>query len=317
MLVDAQIVLGAARAEGFELSGLTRAIPHEDHARHLSWAERGLAGEMAYLTDHRAAARQDPRKVFPEAKTLLCVGKLYKTAGPGDQSETPAGHGWVARYAWGKRDYHEVMGEALHRVAGQLKEALGMEFRYRVAVDTAPIMERSYARAAGLGWIGKNTCLINQQQGSWFFLGELLLPFEVDVYGQPPADRCGTCRRCIEACPTEAIVMGPEGWELDARLCISYWTIEARTEAPAELKAKFGHHIFGCDICQDVCPWNRKAPVTEAPEFQPVNACPPLEELDRDAFRRRYAQTPVERTRVDGYNRNVRVALENGGKKTG
>jgi len=297
--VDAQILLDAAFAEGFELAGLTPALPHLDHARHISWVNRGLAADMGYLTDHRAQVRQDPRLIFPEAQTILCVGKLYNTPGPVD----PA----ISRYAWGTRDYHDVLGEGLHRVASVIKSKLNQDFPYRVAVDTAPLLERSYAREAGLGWIGKNTCLINEPQGSWFFLGELLLPFEATVYGSPPPDRCGTCTSCIDACPTKAIVNG----EVDSNLCISYWTIEAKTEAPDEIKQAFGHHLFGCDICQDVCPWNRRAPESIEASFRQVNANPPLEELTEEQFKQRFRKTPVARTKASGYNRNIRVALEN------
>ncbi len=299
VIVDAQILLDAAFAEGFELAGLTPALPHPDHGRHISWVNRGLAASMAYLTDHRAQVRKDPRLVFPEAQTMLCAGKLYNTPGPTDPS--------ISRYAWGKGDYHDILGVGLHKVAARIQASLGHNFTYRVAVDSAPLLERSYAKEAGLGWVGKNTCLINEPKGSWFFLGELLLPFPATSYGSPPPDRCGTCTSCIDACPTLAIV----DREVDSNLCISYWTIEAKTEAPAPLKQAFGHHLFGCDICQDVCPWNRRAPETNEPGFQAVNANPPLEELTEEQFQQRFRKTAVTRTKVSGYNRNARVALEN------
>lgn len=259
---------------------------------------------MTYLTDHRAQVRQDPRLIFPPAVTMLCVGKLYNTDGPAAPQE---GEGWISRYAWGSRDYHDVLGEALHKVAARIKSALNEDFEYRVAVDTAPLLERTYARQAGLGWIGKNTCLINEPKGSWFFLGELLLPFPVSEYGSPPPDRCGTCTACIDSCPTNAIINN----EIDSNLCISYWTIEAKSEAPDDLKQAFGAHLFGCDICQDICPWNNRAPVTHHPAFQPLNACPPLEELTPNQFRERFHNTPVARTKLSGYNRNIAVASEN------
>jgi len=300
--------MDAARAEGFELAGVTQALPHRDHGRHMSWAERGMAADMGYLTDHRAGVREDPRLIFPEAVSMLCVGKLYNTEGPRGPKD---GEGWISRYAWGERDYHDVLREGLTRVVQRLELQLGQSFGHRICVDTAPLLERSYAREAGLGWIGKNTCLIHEGQGSWFFLAELLLPFPVAGYGAAPPDRCGSCTRCIEACPTTAIVEGPQGWELDSNLCISYWTIEAKVAAPAELKQAFGAHLFGCDICQDVCPWNRRARYTEEPGFQPRNACPTLEPLDEESFRMRYRKTPVARTKRSGYNRNVEIALEN------
>ena len=311
MLVDAQTLLDAAFEEGFELAGLTPALPHADHARHLDWVGRGLAAGMTYLTDHRAQVRQDPRDIFPSAITMLCVGKLYNTAGPKNHTVSPEFSGWISRYAWGTRDYHDLLREGLERVVSRLTAKLGQPFQYRICVDTAPLLERSYAREAGLGWIGKNTCLINQSSGSWFFLAELLLPFPVTRFDSPPPDRCGTCTRCIDACPTAAILDGPNGWELDSAKCISYWTIEAKTEAPADLKQAFGNHIFGCDICQDVCPWNSRAPISAEPGFQPANACPPLEPLDDQTFRNRFRKTPVARTKASGFNRNVLVALEN------
>jgi epoxyqueuosine reductase len=304
--VDAQILLNAAFAEGFEVAGITPALPHRDHARYLNWVNQGMAADMAYLTDHRAQVRQDPRLIFPAAVSMLCVGKLYNAPGPPDPQ--------ISRYAWGNGDYHDVLREGLIRVAARLEAELGESFESRICVDTAPLLERSYARQAGLGWIGKNTCLINQAKGSWFFLAELLLPFPVSSYGEPPADRCGSCMKCIEACPTAAIVESPNGWELDSRLCISYWTIEAKSEAPADLKKAFGHHLFGCDICQDVCPWNRRAPFTDEPGFQLANAKPPLQEISEDEFRKLFRKTPVARTKASGYNRNVRIVLENGRK---
>jgi epoxyqueuosine reductase len=178
-------------------------------------------------------------------------------------------------------------------------------------VDTAPLLERSYARLAGLGWIGKNTCLINQQSGSWFFLGELLTSFEI-APDTPPPDRCGTCRRCIDACPTAAIL--PDG--IDSRLCISYFTIEQRGAVPEEMRAGIGGHVFGCDICQGVCPWNRRAPVTEDPAFAPRQFAPRLADmaaLTEPEFRAMFRGSPVTRARYSGFLRNVAIAMGNRG----
>jgi epoxyqueuosine reductase len=191
------------------------------------------------------------------------------------------------------------------------------DFEYRICIDTAPLLERSYARQAGLGWIGKNTCLINQQEGSWFLLGEVLLSLELEP-GTPPPDRCGTCTRCIDACPTTAIV--PDGvhggWKLDASLCISYFTIEMKGSIPEPFRPAIGNHIFGCDICQDVCPWNRRAPVTAAAEFQPRKGAysPELEtlvNLTAAEFRQYWHGSPVTRSRYSGFLRNVAVAMGN------
>jgi len=235
-----------ARECGFELAGVAAAEPSPDAERYQSWVARGLAGEMGYLTDRRAGVRNDPRLLLPSAKSIICVGKLYNGPQPYSTQFTPDELGWISRYAWGG-DYHEVLRRGLKRLA----KRLGPEHEYKICVDTAPLLERSYARAAGLGWIGKNTCLINQPAGSWFFLGELLTSLAIQP-DSPSPDRCGTCRRCIEACPTQAI--SPDGYELDARLCISYFTIELRGAVAEEQRSRTGNHVFGCDICQDVCP---------------------------------------------------------------
>jgi epoxyqueuosine reductase len=308
MKVSAARLIQLAKEHGFELAGLTPALPLADHAIHMDWVERGRAAGMGYLTDHRAQVRSDPRLLLPSARSMLCLGKLYNTPGPARQ----AGRGWISRYAWGARDYHDVMREGLESLAAAIRAEFACE--YRVCVDTAPLLERSYARQAGLGWIGKNTCLIHQGQGSWFFLGEILFSFETDQYQQAPPDRCGSCTRCIDACPTAAIIPAPHGWELDSQLCISYWTIEAKEAAPAELQRAFGEHLFGCDICQDVCPWNRRAPFTSEPAFQPRNASPALDELeaiDEAQFRARFRQTPLWRSKYAGFRRNLKIALEN------
>lgn len=309
--VPAARLLALAHAHGFELAGLTPALPLADHALHQQWVDRGRAAGMAYLTDHRAQVRSDPRLILPSARTMLCVGKLYNTQGP---AAPAANQGWISRYAWGSEDYHEVLRRGLDALAAQLHQELGFAFEHRVCVDTAPLLERSYARQAGLGWIGKNTCLINQPQGSWFFLGEILFSFDTDAYHQAPPDRCGSCTRCIDACPTAAIVPAAHGWELDSNLCISYWTIEAKQAAPAELQKAFGAHLFGCDICQDVCPWNRRAPHSIEPAFQPQNASPALaalEEMDEAQFRARFRRTPLWRSKYEGFRRNLKIALEN------
>ena len=205
---------------------------------------------------------------------MICVGKLYQTPWPHSTRFHDEDCAWISRYAWGE-DYHDVVRRGLERLDGLLREVAPAGYESRICVDTAPLLERSYARLAGLGWIGRNTCLINQAQGSWFFLGELLVSLEI-APDAPPPDRCGTCMRCVEACPTAAILPG-QG--LDATLCISYFTIELRGEIPEEHRAGIGSHVFGCDICQDVCPWNGRAPVTDDPAFAPRRFAPRLEEL--------------------------------------
>jgi epoxyqueuosine reductase len=235
---------------------------------------------------------------------------LYNTDRPYSQ-ELPTDVARISRYAWGD-DYHDVLRCGLERLVEKLREG-GGAFEYRICVDTAPLLERVYARRAGLGWIGKNTCLINQQMGSWFFLGELLISVEIEP-DAPPPDRCGTCTRCIDACPTAALVPHESGYALDSRLCISYFTIELRAPIPVDARAEIGNHVFGCDICQDVCPWNTKSPVASEPAFAPRAFAPPLEALaglTEEEFRTMFRESPIRRSKYNGFLRNVAVAMGN------
>jgi epoxyqueuosine reductase len=303
-----------ARECGFELAGVARAEPVSELEWYREWAAAGLAGEMRYLTDRRADVRNDPRNLLPSARSVICVGKLYNSPWPYSARFDLGERAWISRYAWGD-DYHDVLRRGLARLDTRLREVAEKPFESRICVDTAPLLERSYARLAGLGWIGRNTCLINQQSGSWFFLGELLVSLDLPP-DAPPPDRCGTCTRCIEACPTGAIVPGRLGYTLDSRLCISYLTIELRGDVPEARRAGSGGHVFGCDICQDVCPWNRRAPATAVPEFQPRRFAPPLErlcEIGEDEFREMFKGTPVTRARYAGFLRNVAIAMGNSG----
>jgi epoxyqueuosine reductase len=304
---------------GFDLVGIAAAQPTIEALFYPEWLSRGYAGAMEYLKGRRAEMRQDPKNLLPEAQSIICVGLVYNTPAPYSVEVEENGQGWISRYAWGE-DYHPVLKEKLQALADALEAEHG-PFSYKICVDTAPLLERAYAHQAGLGWIAKNTCLINQQLGSWVFLGELITSLDLEADG-PAAARCGTCTRCIDACPTDALVPtgaseGPE-YALDSRRCISYWTIELRGPIPEADRARAGQHLFGCDICQDVCPWNRRAAVTEAGEFQPQNQLPDLQdlaELTPEQFRRRFAGTAVERTRYRGFLRNVAVALGNSGNR--
>jgi epoxyqueuosine reductase len=310
--LTADCIRELARQCGFELAGVTAADPAAERAWYHEWAAAGYAGEMRYLTDRRAGVRDDPRKLLPSARSVICVGKLYQTPWPHTIAFDDPTRAWISRYAWGG-DYHDVMRRGLGRLDALLRERAGETFESKICVDTAPLLERSYARMAGLGWIGRNTCLINQQCGSWFFLGELLVSLAIPP-DAPPPDRCGTCRRCIDACPTAAIVPGPLGWTIDSRLCISYFTIELRGPVPEERRVGIGAHVFGCDICQDVCPWNRRAPFTGEPEFAPRNFAPELDRLasiSEAEFREMFRGTPVTRTRYSGFLRNVAIAMGN------
>jgi len=271
--------------------------------------QRGLAGAMGYLTDHRAEVRTDPRRLLPSARSIICVSKLYNRPEARSTEYADPDRGWVSRYAWGE-DYHDVLRASLERLARMIGE--GQE--YKICVDTAPLLERSYARQAGLGWIGKNTCLINQTIGSWIFLGEILTSLELEP-DAPPPDRCGTCTRCIDACPTQAIA--PEGFRIDARRCIPYFTIELRGSVPEEMRAGVGQHVFGCDICQDVCPWNSGAPVSDEPAFEARHFAPALEDLaalSLEEFREMFRSSPIQRAKYTGFLRNVAIAMGNSGQ---
>jgi epoxyqueuosine reductase len=298
---------------GFEIAGVARAEPVAELGWYQDWISAGFAGEMRYLTDRRAAVRDDPRNLLPSAQSVICAGKLYNTPWPYTTCFNDEERAWISRYAWGS-DYHEEIRRGLAQLDRLLRDRAG-DFESRICVDTAPLLERSYARLAGLGWIAKNTCLINQQIGSWLFLGELLVSIAIPE-DAPPPDRCGSCTRCIDACPTTAIVPleGSGQYFIDSRLCISYFTIELRGPVPEENRAGIGGHVFGCDICQDVCPWNRKAPVTGEAAYQPKEFAPflaRLASLTEREFSAMYEGTPVTRSRYSGFLRNVAIAMGN------
>lgn len=304
---------------GFDLVGISEARPTLEAAFYPEWIELGFAGNMSYLKGRRGDMRSDPRSLLPSANSVISVGIVYNTQHPYSTDVDFNGQGWVSRYAWGE-DYHHVLKRRLQALVDILHKDLGA-FETKICVDTAPLLERAYAHRSGLGWIGHNTCLINQQLGSWLFLGEVLTSLSLEC-DNPAAFRCGSCTRCIEACPTDALVPTGElegpAYALDSNKCISYWSIELKGSLPESARAMMGEHLFGCDICQDVCPWNRRAAVTEADEFQPRNALPNLEEvasMTPEEFDRCFGDTPVERTRYRGFLRNVAVAMGNSGKE--
>jgi epoxyqueuosine reductase len=240
---------------GFDLVGIAPAAPGRDLDFVQEWLARGFAGEMAYLSNPK---RLDAKLVLPSIQSVICVGLIYDTPFPystevGGGQDARAPRGWIARYAWG-RDYHEIMRAKLEKLRVAIEE-LAPVTETRVFVDTGPVSERAFARFSGLGWMGKNTCIINEERGSWFFLGVILtsLAFEPDL---PAPDRCGSCTACLDACPTGALV---EPYVMDAARCISYLTIELKGATPLEFRSAIGSNVFGCDICQDVCPWNRRS----------------------------------------------------------
>ena len=304
----------AARAKalalecGFDLAGIALADAPRELAGFGEWVARGYAGEMAYLTS-QVARRSDLRAAFPWARSVLCVALQYDTPHP-YSTQAPLEKGWISRYAWGD-DYHEVMQAMLDRLLLRWREAAG-PFEARAYVDTGPIVERAFAAAAGLGSWGKNTCLLHPEHGSWFFLGEIVS--ELDLPGdQSRADICGSCTACLDACPTGAL-RAP--YTLDATRCISYLTIELKGPIAEEQRPGVGRHVFGCDICQDVCPWNRKRRRHGGAAFEPrEGALAPdlagLAALDVEGFRRRFRASPLQRAKRRGLLRNVAVALAN------
>jgi len=303
-------VKALAQECGFEVAGVAQAAPVSESGHFQNWVATGFAGEMRYLTDRRADIRNDPRNLLPSARSMICAGKLYNGPQPYSVKFRESELAWISRYAWGE-DYHDILRRGLQQLAERLLEY--EPFDYKICVDTAPLLERAYARQAGLGWIGRNTCLINQPRGSWFFLGELLTSLEIEP-DAPPPDRCGSCTRCIDACPTAALVPNGEGYSLDSRLCISYFTIELRSALPREHRSEIGNHVFGCDICQDVCPWNARSPVTGEPGFEGEHFAPPLERLARlteEEFREMFRHSPIRRAKYSGFLRNVALAMGN------
>lgn len=308
------IVRNLAQQCGFDLAGVAAVGPAPDFDRFKSWVNRGLAGEMGYLTDHRADIRGEVSRLLVGVRSIVCVGLVYNGPEAYSTRFSDPERAWISRYAWGD-DYHKIIREKLQNLDRKLKQIQG--FESRICVDTAPLLERSLAHASGLGWIGKNTCLINQQLGSWVFLGELLTTLDLIPEPESAPDRCGTCTRCIDACPTAAIVPSPDGrYELDARLCISYFTIELRDAVPEKHRASMGPHVFGCDICQDVCPWNRRAAQAAGPAFRPREFAPQLERLAQISeveFRDMFRDSPVSRAKYRGFLRNVAVAMGNSG----
>jgi epoxyqueuosine reductase len=322
-------VKAQARALGFDLVAIAPAGPSPDWDRYQAWIQRGWAGEMGYLARHLPLKR-DVRALAPDARALILVGLNYAHHLDPALLQDPS-RGRISLYALG-RDYHKIMRKALIELDRWLAAQSGRSTRGRVFVDSAPVLERSWAARAGLGFIGKNTCLIHPRLGSWLFLGGLLVPEALSPDPAPGLERharpdarwrfadggmgtCGACTRCLDVCPTDALV-APR--QLDARLCISYLTIEQRGPIPPALRPKLGNWVFGCDLCQEVCPWNRKAPPASHPQLQPHpdRIAPPLLDLlalDETGFQRRFAGSPVMRARWRGFMRNVCVAAGNWG----
>ena len=316
-------VLEAAKAAGFDVAGVAPVEPTPELGYFERWIKAGYAGEMEYLktADERGELKRAAlARVAPWARSVIVCALNYNAAAPKSTESADKRRGWISRYAWfraserGPADYHDVVVAKLRAVEARLV-ASAPEVQTRCYVDTGPIVERAYARYAGVGWVGKNTCIINQQKGSWLFLGVILTSLELPP-DTPASDRCGTCTRCLDACPTQAFV-GPQ--QMDASRCIAYLTIEKRGAIPEELRAGMGNHLFGCDICQDVCPWNRRAPVSQTFTAAEDLVNPALEwiaGMDVETFRSTFRHSPVKRAKYSGLRRNAAVAMGNSGDKS-
>jgi epoxyqueuosine reductase len=314
------IVKRAAQDAGFDLSGIAPASDNAELEQFPAWITAGHAGEMKYMDardESGALKRASLSRVAPWARSVIVCAINYNTDYPYSTEVKDPARGWISRYAWSREDYHDAVLRRLKQVETALHHAvkdLHPDLVTRSYVDTGPVVERVFAKYAGVGWIGKNTCIIDQKKGSWLFLGVILTSLEL-APDLPAPDLCGTCTRCIEACPTQAI-LAP--YQLDSNRCISYLTIEKRGPIPEHIRAGLGRHVFGCDICQDVCPWNRKAPTSAAPEFYPrpglVNpSLTWLAEMTPEDFRDTFRESPIRRTKRSGLRRNAVIAMGNTG----
>lgn len=286
---------------GFFACGIAQAaVLEEDEIRLRQWLKNGYHADMGYM-ERNLDKRSDPRQLLPGAKSVIVVLKNYFP-----ETQLPEEDNYkIAKYAYGK-DYHLVIKEKLYQLIREIDENFG-PVRSRTFTDSAPVLERSWAAKAGLGWVGKNTCLIHPKYGSFVFIAEIITDLELEYDNRKVNDLCGGCTRCIDACPTGAII----GLQLlDARRCISYHTIESRGELPAEMQEQFGNWIFGCDICQEVCPWNRKSQPHDEPEFKPLDALLEMnkkswDNLSEEKFNVMFKESAVQRTGFEGLKRNI------------
>jgi epoxyqueuosine reductase len=320
---DTAWIVGRAQELGFSLCGVAPLERFPEHSAFNEWLKRGYGGTMGYLTDSK---RREPTQVLRGARSVIVCAMNYNTAHPYSNEAAAAegsgrARGWISRYAWG-RDYHELMWERLNTLAEALNERFPKPHRNKAYADTGPVAERLFAKYAGLGWLGKNTLLLNEKKGSWFFLGVIFTTLEIApslATGEmPSADLCGNCRQCLDACPTGAFV---EPYLMDARRCISYLTIELRGSVPEEFREAIGNKVYGCDICQEVCPYNREAPVTAIADFEPRRFSagkslfePRLEwlaGLSEAEFREKFRGSAMKRTKWRGLVRNACIALGN------
>ena len=299
---------------GFDLVGISPVGSFPENQFYKEWLNKGFSGKMKYL-ERNPEKRQDIQNVLPGAKSVISCAMNYNTDYPYSTEKTDKTKGWISRYAWGD-DYHDTITDKLGVLMSYISSETTEDITSKLYVDTGPVLERNYGKYAGVGWVGKNTCLINQEIGSWIFLGEIITNIELE-YDTVVPDRCGTCTRCIDACPTDAII---EPYVLDSRLCISYLTIELKDKIPTDLREGIGNNIYGCDICQDVCPWNKRAHVSDKLEFEPREELfnPNLSYISRlsvEDFRKQFKGSPIKRTKRRGLLRNTVVAMGNSGEK--
>ena len=297
-----------ARSLGFDAIGVApiEAVPGELLQ---IWLARQFQGEMSYM-ERTAEKRADPRKVLPGVRSMISLSLNYLH--PYELPYQQPDRGAISRYASGD-DYHDVLNRKLETLLAHIK-GLDPQAEGKIYVDTGPVMDKYWAAHSGIGWLGKHTNVLSREAGSWLFLGEILLNLDLQ-YDMPGEDFCGSCTRCIDACPTDAIT---EPYVLDSRRCISYLTIELREDIPEEFRPSMNNLIFGCDICQDVCPWNDEVPLSKVEDFQPRegNRAPDLKELSRlsaEEFSQRYRKSPIKRAKWRGFMRNVAVAMGNSG----
>jgi epoxyqueuosine reductase len=304
-----EYIMGLAASAGFDRCGVARAEPigRGDYVRR--WLAEGRAGSIDYL--HRnVGARLDPGEILPGARSVFVVALSYNQPPP-DPPEDGRSRGRVAMYAWGD-DYHEVIREKLRTMRDRMRAELATPFETRICVDTAPVIERELAAAAGIGWIGKNTMVLSREMGSYFFLGVMLTTLEIAA-DEPVVDHCGSCTACLEACPTQAF---PAAYQMDASRCISYLTIEHRGDISKPFQEMMGDWVFGCDVCQEVCPYNRKAPATRESRFaaREPGPRPALDDLlawDDEEYRKKLSGNAMQRAKFEMLRRNARIAIEN------
>lgn len=295
---------------GFDLAGIAPAVSPPGYPQLMSWLERGFAGEMHYLP-RRAAAYQHPEHVMPGVRSVVMVALNYKAEAAAQSTGMAPAR--IARYAQSAGDYHDFLRDRLKRLGDWLHDQVP-QCRTRVVVDTTPLLERDFARLGGLGWFGKNTLLIHKRAGSFLFLGGLLTDVSLEPDQPHHTSHCGTCTRCLDVCPTQAF---PEPYVLDATKCLAYFNIELAGPIPREHRVDVGDWLFGCDLCQDVCPWNRKSPVSTDPVVQPRAELSPADALailtmSQDEFRSKFAKTPLDRPGWNGIRRTAAIVLANG-----